>query len=171
MDNYFKEQLVKKEVSGIDMAKKVGIIALALVLVVVSSALLKQFGVIAMLAIVYGAYYLLQRTNLEYEYIFTNGDLDIDVIYSKAKRKSALNIKAKDFDIVARMNDKKFEHEFTRFEKVLDFSSGKVKDNTYVAILSHEGKRTKMIFEPNEKILEGMKMYIPRKLKWSKYGQ
>ena len=35
-------------------------------------------------------YFVIPKTDLEYEYLFVNGELDIDMIMSKSKRKSEI---------------------------------------------------------------------------------
>ena len=102
--------------------------------------------------------------NIEYEYAFTNGELDIDKIMSKSKRKRILTVSVKDFEVMAHVEDKVHAYELNGFEKILDFSSGEIKENTYAAIFMHNNQKVKMIFEPNEEILKGIFYLIPRKL-------
>lgn len=169
--SFFKEQIVKKQANGMDMLKKAVIVIVAIVLSFFSFIFLSVLAVVAVAAIWFGAWFLLQRTNKEFEYVFTNGDLDIDTIYSKSRRKRSFSANIREFETVAKVNDSNYASEMRNFQEVLDFSSGANENNTYAAMLTYNGKKTKMLFEPNEKILEAMKHYIPRKLKWKKYGQ
>ena len=40
----------------------------------------------------YGTYFYVQNTDVEYEYTFTNGELDIDKIIAKKRRKSLVSV-------------------------------------------------------------------------------
>jgi len=170
MNSIYKEQIVKRQNNSVDKLKKVGVVIIGIILTAVGTMFFQQFGVFIALGIVYGIYYMFQRFDVEYEYVFTNGDLDIDKIFAKAKRKKGLAINVKQFEIMAAVKDKQYERQVERADKVLDFSKGQVLDSTYVAIFSKDGKRTKLIFDPNEVLLESIKQYIPNKLKWKKYG-
>ena len=55
------------------------------------------------------------------------------------------------------------DHE-TNGMKVLDFSSQLPGAKTYTMISQSGSERTKVIFEPNEKLLHCMKMTAPRKV-------
>lgn len=167
--NFFIEQLVKKEKSGKDVAIK-GLIIFGAVVLTIASFLLGGLAVFIAAAVWFGAWFLLQKTNKEFEYIFTNGDIDVDTIYSKARRKKSFSANVRDFEIVAKVTDQNHAGELKNFEQVLDFSSGTNEKNTFAGIMIYKGKRTKVLFEPKEKILEAMKYYIPRQLKWKKYG-
>lgn len=96
MDHY-NEQLVKKNSDGRDIAIRalicagtVAVIALSLV-----GAVMFSFTPIIIIGIgaCYLAYLLLTGTSVEYEYIVTNNDLDIDKISGKRKRKRLITVK------------------------------------------------------------------------------
>jgi len=50
-------------------------------------------------------------------------------------------------------------------DKVLDYSSGVFNNNTYVSIYQENGKQIHLIFEPNDKIFNGIRRYIPSKIR------
>lgn len=167
--NFFKEQIIKRQPSTKDLLMKIGIVLAAVVLSLASFTFLGMFGPVGVVVALFGAYWLWQRTNKEFEYVFTNGELDIDTIYNKSQRKRTFSCDIKDFQICAKVNDTQYANEFSRAEQTLDFSSNSKDAQPYAALLDYKGKKTKMIFEPNEKILEAMRFYIPRQLKWKKY--
>ncbi|MBC7960135.1 MAG: hypothetical protein H7X94_09730 [Vallitaleaceae bacterium] len=161
----FNEQLVTKESSPKDLAKKVGIISFAVVLAFAILALIPSILLIVLIIEGLILVFLFRRFNVEYEYILTNYELDIDRIYNKMKRKKGISIDVKRFSIVVPVLKKEYENELSKVDKVLDFSSGVVKENTYAAIYTMDGKRIKLIFEPNEKLLKSIKMYCPSSFK------
>ena len=52
-----------------------------------------------------------------------------------------------------------------RNARVLDFSSGMADAKRYVLVTAENGQVTKLVFEPNETIIEGMFLMAPRKVK------
>ncbi|WP_341878085.1 DUF6106 family protein [Defluviitalea saccharophila] len=164
MGDIFKEQLVAKKRTSKDGMITALIILAAIVVALAAFAFIPQVFVFAVAIAAYGAYWLIQRQNIEYEYSFTNGELDIDQIINKSNRKRVVSVSVKEFDVMAHVEDKDHAHELTGFEKTLDFSSGEIKSNTYAAIFVHNNQKVKMIFEPNEEILKGIFHLIPRKL-------
>ncbi|HHW67091.1 MAG: hypothetical protein PWP07_2061 [Epulopiscium sp.] len=164
MGDIFKEQLVSKKRTAKDGMITALVILAAILLVAASFLFIPQAFVLVVIIVAYGAYWLVQRQNIEYEYSFTNGDLDIDKIINKSKRKRLISVSVKDFEAMAHVEDKDHSHELSGFEKTLDFSSGEIKSNTYAAVFMHNNQKVKMIFEPNEEILKGIFHLIPRKL-------
>ncbi|MDR1665348.1 MAG: hypothetical protein LBR83_10600, partial [Clostridiales bacterium] len=81
MNDVFKEQIVKRKATTADMAKKVGLVVAVIAVFFIASSIqvLFQFALYITVAAAFGAYVLMGRLNLEYEYIYTNGELDIDV--------------------------------------------------------------------------------------------
>lgn len=164
----FNEQLVSRKQNKMDTIKKVGIIIGGLVLIVLSSAIkiLATFLLPLVVIIIVVELYLLRRFNIEYEYTFTNGDLDIDKIINKSKRKHVLTISVNDILVMVPVNNSDYAKEVEDYTKLYDFSSGTVKENTYAAIIrSGTDGKIKFIIEPNEKMFKAIRSYIPRKIR------
>jgi hypothetical protein len=49
---------------------------------------------------IYGGVYLTKMLNVEYEYIVTNGEVDVDIITSKSKRKRLISFNCKDIEAI-----------------------------------------------------------------------
>ena len=83
MSDYYTEQLVKKKPEGKDI-----IIKILLVFCTVLSfffVLLLPFLLILPVLMIVLDYFMFRRLDLEYEYLYVNGDLDIDKIMGKQK--------------------------------------------------------------------------------------
>ncbi len=166
MDDLYVEQIVEKEESKKDSFKRVLIVAIACVFTIIFSFL---FGdpvhaspLIIIVAIV--ANWFFKRLNIEYEYIFTNGTLDIDCIYNKAKRKSLYSFNVSDFIVMAHIDDKERFAGYSALP-VRNLSSGEIYGNTYMFITYHNKQNVKFIIEPNAQLLDAMLKYMtPRKL-------
>lgn len=161
----FNEQLVKKQPNSKDVMKKIGIIVAAIIVILVILTLIPQIVLPAMLVEGFILVLVFRRMNVEYEYILTNNELDIDRIFNKNSRKKGMSIDVKSFVIVAPVLKKEYVDDLKKFDKVIDFSSGVVTENTYAALLNKDGKRVKLIIEPNEKMLKAMRMYCPSAIK------
>jgi hypothetical protein len=114
-------------------------------------------------ALVYLAYRLITSRNVEFEYIVTNGDLDIDKIISKRKRKRIFSASCKEFDIVARTKSNSFSQSVQALKRI-DASSSVSSPDAFFVTLNYKGEKTLVIFEPDERMLNSFKQLIPRKV-------
>ncbi len=105
--------------------------------------------------IVYGLYFLATHFNVEYEYILTNGELDIDKIIAKRRRKRVFSMNVKEFEVLEPVDRNK------NYQNILDCSSNGSQD-LYYGIFSKDSKKQTLIFNPPYKMLENMKQYSPR---------
>ena len=99
--------------------------------------------------------------NWEYEYIVTDGTVDIDKIIAKQKRKRMVSFNSRECLIIAPVN------RGTRFNeyKSLPTSSYVARDdhpNNYFAVFERVGARTVVIFQPSEDMVEAFARYNPR---------
>ena len=85
MSDYYTEQLVKKRADMKDVFIKALLVALTIVSVLI--VFLFPFGIILPVGMIVLDVFMFRRMNVEYEYLYVNGDLDIDKIMNKAKRK------------------------------------------------------------------------------------
>lgn len=174
MDTYF-EQIVAVRKSPMERFIQVGVIVLGALLIIIcgllyASGLLGSFSILfAVLAVGvgYGIYYISTQLNIEYEYIFTNGDLDVDKIISKRSRKRVLSTQCR------------FVSEFGAYHP--DSFAGRmfadritactVDDHAFYVIFSAEDSgETLLIFSPNDRLLNAMKKYAPRVIKIDNAG-
>lgn len=95
-DTFF-EQIIKVKKTSKQTLAVVGVIILALAVCFASwlfvVPILGPIGLLLIFGACWGAYKLISLTSIEYEYIFTNGDLDIDKITAKSARKRVVSIK------------------------------------------------------------------------------
>lgn len=155
----FCEYIVKVKKKPVELLLSgLGVIAGLLLLGVSLMFLFTAFSSFVLLidaGIVYGVYILITHFNVEYEYILTNGDIDIDKITAKRKRKRMLSFSTKEFEIVAPYK------EGQNYTNVLDLGTRNY-DNAYYAVFSKDGQKKTLIFNPPQKMIEAMKTYSPR---------
>lgn len=107
----------------------------------------------------FGTVVLRRNFSLEYEYIFTNGVLDIDVIKGRARRKDLVSIPCKSIEHMAPIR-----HGFSTDRKVVDAIYNEKLGRKYYVNYSQSGVAYTLLFQPPEKILDNMKKYNPRNI-------
>ncbi len=160
MSDYYTEQLVKQKTKASSvLAKIVLIVVTALSFFLV---LLFPMAMIVPVIMIAVDMFLFKRFDLEFEYLYVNGDLDIDKIMAKQKRKRVFETNVRDIEVLAPTGS--IELQQYQRTKTYDFSSGAGEVKTYEMVTNSQGQTVKIIFEPNKTILEGMKMLAPRKV-------
>lgn len=163
MNDVFKEQIVKRHPTSKDTLKRVGLVLAVFAVMIITFMLITPFAPVITLVAGFGAWFLMSYLRVEYEYAFTDGELDIDVIYNRSRRKRLFSAKVKDFEIMAHVEDKMRMGEFQGAAETLDYSSGVVSNDTYAFLTNYKGKRTKIIIEPNAVMLKAMATVLTRR--------
>ena len=93
MDTFF-EQIVRIKKSGSTLALVLFIwfLAISVAVFLFFFPLLGALSAIVIIGILYGAWWLSTKFNVEYEYIVTNEDMDVDKIINKSARKRLASI-------------------------------------------------------------------------------
>ena len=91
----FVEQMIKRKLSAKDYLIAVGIAIVAMILVflclTVFARIIGTLFVLIIGGIIYIAYKLIRMRLLEFEYSFTNGDLTVDKIIDRSRRKRVIS--------------------------------------------------------------------------------
>lgn len=160
----YAEAGVKQKGTAKTTMIRIGLIALVFVTVLISQ-LASWLYVVPVLAFL-GTLYIFPRLNLEYEYIYVDGQIDFDRIMGGAKRKTVLSVDMENVEIVApSKSDELLAFSGREGLVTKDYSSRQPDSRTYTMIVSKDGKLTRIIFEPTAKFLECMKGKSPRKVK------
>ena len=160
----FIEKIVRRRKSLLDMAYTSFIITVALILSFLAFVMIPSISPLIIMGVGYLAYFLASKRNIEYEYAVTNGDLDVDIIFSQKKRKRVFSANCKEFDIVASMNSDQHTKGLLENKTVEDYTSRNPLANRWYISLKHAGKEKIILFEPSEQILDSFKVFIPRKV-------
>ncbi|MBE5938467.1 MAG: hypothetical protein E7265_10615 [Lachnospiraceae bacterium] len=126
---------------------------------IINSKLLFVLGMI----MAFFAVWLWPRFNMEWEYIFVDGQIDFDTISGGEKRKTRLRIDFDDVEVVAPVGS----HALDAYKncRILDYSSLRNDAKVYVVVGKVGEKGLCQIhFEPSEKMVEMMKQKSPRKV-------
>lgn len=119
-------------------------------------------GFLFIAAVWYGVYRLSGILHVEYEYIMTGDEIDIDRITDRRVRKRVLSVSAKNIEML-RPYEEAYLLDLQGDFKRVDVSSGQKEAQRYFLIApGKEGKKLFLVFEPGEKILERFSHYSPR---------
>ncbi len=163
----FLEYLMRKKTTGKDVLCKLLLVMAAVFLCVLLVGWAHILGTIAffgIVAVVYGLMVLLRRYNLEYEYIFTNGDLDVDVIQARQSRKRLISLSCKDIEVMASAKNADHGSAFEnpsiskKYDAVFDYTKGGI----YHILFVHDGEQLLLTFQPPAKLLAAMQKMNPR---------
>lgn len=122
------------------------------------------FAVILMFAVGFATYILYRNSRVEYEYLYVDGQLTIDKILGKAKRKKAWEGTMNEIQIIAPSDSFVLNDYRSGQSHVLDFSSHIPGSRTYTAIVQSPSGQERIIFEPNDKMIQCFRQTAPRKV-------
>lgn len=152
MDTFF-EQIVKKKKTALELGGIVATIIVALVLVAVLWVLsVPLLTPLLTVGILYGAWWLLTGLNVEYEYCVTNGDIDIDLIIAKRKRKRIVSVVGRKVECLLPYNAATVDEKAYQ-RVVVAASSKKAEGLWYFTYHSKKSGHTLVLFEPEERVL------------------
>lgn len=169
MDVFMEQVVVKTPTSRdkmLEVLAKISAFAFAFALAFASIAF---FPYIAPLALFLGflavwfSFRLSKRLVVEYEYALTNGELDVDKIIGKSKRKRLCSVHIGTITAFGKWNDDMLVEADSTIVLASD-NSGKL-DEYYMDFKYKDYGETTLFFSPNEKMLELITGYLPREIK------
>ena len=164
MTDMYSELLVKKEQTVKDQAIKILLIFL-LVFTAIAGLILTPLAWVLTIGLGIAAYFVLPLLDLEYEYVFVNGELDIDRIASKAKRKRMKSFDLAKMEIMAPVNSHRMDYQNHNTNmKVLDFSSGNSQHKIFAMIIPDDTTVYRVLLEPYKELLDNIARSCPRKV-------
>ncbi len=164
MSDLYTEVIVKRKPSAKDMILKSLLIA-GTALAVFAFMVMGIIGFVIFIALAVADYFLLPTFNLEFEYLYVNGELDIDKIMSKQKRKRVYSADVSNLELLAPSNSHALDsYNRNNSIKTLDFSSRNPQNKTYTMIIKGEKGLERVIFEPNDVMLSDIKRVRPREV-------
>lgn len=169
MDHFMEEVVVKRQKGFQDFLYYFAtflMVVTALLGFTMLSGLLMAFswdGLIITLIFVGSAVFLFLRRNrirTEYEYTFTNGDLDFAQVFNNEKRKSLGTMRVKNveaFGLVSGASFNKFLNMPGMTRKNWFLNRGA---ELYYFYYQKEGKKTMIILEPSPELVDMIKKYL-----------
>ncbi len=165
----FIEQLVRKKKTKKEYIR-MGLCALGAVcnavlfLVLFQIPFIGAFALFICFGLMYLLYMALTGTNLEYEYSFTNGVLDVDKIINLRKRKKLAEIYAKNIEAMASGKTADYQRLLADRGVRKIYASTMEAEDLYYILFFKDGVMTMLIFNPNQEIRESFFRYNPKKV-------
>jgi fatty acid desaturase len=120
MEDIFMEKIVCRKKDGIHYLKVTIVIITAFLLMTTLGWLMLAVAVLSFLlpimvaGCVYGAWWLITSMDVEFEYIVTNGEIDIDRIRAPAEKQTTGLRTRQDFEIMGRLDGDEFREAAAR---------------------------------------------------------
>lgn len=166
----FSEVIVKRKLTTGNYIVRVicGIIAVLLLALLIVGFFVNLPGLFIFAIIIWVIeYFIIRFQKVEYEYIFTSGDLDFDQLSGDMRRKRKLSVTFEAMEVLAAEGSHHLDgYNHNNGIKVYDFSSRDKSKKRYVYVGNNGDQgRVKVFFEPSEKMLDNMYRYSPSKVK------
>ena len=163
MDTFF-EQIVSIKKSGKAIALFLAVWAFALFLCLailfIGTQFLGAFAPILIVGIGYGAWWLTSKLNIEYEYIVTNGTMDVDKIINKSSRQRISSFELANVERVEKYNDHLLQN--IKKENIV-FACDRNSPDAYLLVASKEDTKVNyIVFTPSEKLKDAIKKSLPK---------
>lgn len=166
MNESYAETSVKKRPSPTSFLIKGLLITLTVVALLFGTLYLGPFAIVAVGVLLLICVLVFPYLKVEYEYVFCDGQLDFDKIYSGNKRKTALRIDFENVEMMAPISSHALDSYQHQQPKTVDFTSGlKERENAVYAVMVRQGEQlTRILYEPSEKMIAMIKQKAPRKV-------
>lgn len=164
MEQLFMEKIVKRKRTGLDTAINAGIILACVILSIAALLFIPSFGLFLAVGLGYGTWFLLGQRNVEFEYALTNGELDIDRIVARRRRKRIFSAHGKEFEMVAPQRSVYWSNDYKAMKKVLDATSGKEAEGVWFIVTPIGGERGVVLFQPTPAMIDSLWHINPRKV-------
>ena len=162
MSESYSELLVKRKPAfGIVLIKSllIGLMGACLVLTLLGNPF-TLFGMV-----IFGVifYFIRGKSDLEYEYLYVGGELSVDKIIGRQKRKAVINMPIEKIAIVAPTGSEHLDEYKKKDLKKLNFTSNTGKP-TYTVIFNGKEIQYRILMELNEEIITAMYNMAPRRV-------
>jgi len=152
----FCEYMVKRKKGAKEIAVTAGVVFAAILITLLLFGFLGQLSFVLICVVWYGAWWLISRTDIEFEYILTSTILDIDKIMAKRARKRILSIDLKEI-----LSCRAADGALSGDTKIIDATPNGEEDGVYAVDFDKNGIRTRLLFKPNKKMLKEIKKASP----------
>ncbi|MFV0399380.1 MAG: hypothetical protein ACK5LX_02020 [Oscillospiraceae bacterium] len=168
MQDIFVEYMVVKKKSPLIYLLTVLLVVVAIVVavlaMVLSSALgqaFSMFGPLLAVGAIFGAYYLITSQNIEFEYLITNGEMDVDKIVAQRKRRRLITVNMRQVEAFGRYQEQ--EHAGKSYQTRLVACDSLASDDLWYCVSRQKEKgQTLVVFNASERMLNAVKPFLPK---------
>ena len=164
MSDLYREILIQRKTPLVNKLLKgllFGITAICIAAGLLFLPLLLPVGLL--LGIVFW-FLVIPKLEVEYEYLYVNGSLDIDAIYSRQKRKRVAEYEMSELELLAPTGSHALDSYVNQKSKYRDFSSGDPEAKTYTLVYNKDRERELVKVELDDVVLGDIRRLAPRKV-------
>ena len=138
-----------------------GILAAIAVFFITGLMRLHMIGIVAVLVILFFTLQTIAFHKWEYEYIITQGIVDIDKVIAQRKRARVMSFDARDCEMIAPQNRGNY---FSAYKDLpmTDCTAYTANEHNYFAVFERAGVRRCILFQPTEDMVQSLKRYNPK---------
>ncbi len=122
------------------------------------------FSILLFCAVSFCTYLIFRNSYVEFEYLVIDGQLTVEQIMGRAKRKKICDINMTDVRMIAPSDSDVLKDYRTGSERIVDFGSHMPHAKKYSVIVASRNGQREVIFEPDEKMLACLWQSAPRKV-------
>ncbi len=178
MGDVFLERMIKKKTEGKDYLLFAGIVVGILLLTFVGFVLgflvvgVPTLSLLITAAAVFGGYKLIGMRLLEYEYSLTNGYVTVDKIMNRSTRKRLTSFDCDSCEDLGEYAGNEERLKNRSFDtRVFATEYADHRGSWYMIVHGKKTGKTLVVFDPDEDFQEAVKKFIPRQLKFEKFGR
>ncbi|MBU3158777.1 hypothetical protein KPL37_03180 [Clostridium frigoris] len=162
MDNFYEQLVTTSKTTSYNIVSKstyvLGLIGLFL-------ASVNMIFAILLIALAVACYFYKSKLYVEYEYQFTNGEVDIEKILEMKKRKKVTTFNIKEVGLLA-LSDSDVVKDFSgKPTSIVKCYPTNTKGPIYVAMVTEGKDKMQLLFMPDEKFINLCFKYNPRAVK------
>lgn len=164
----FTEQMVKRGNARTDFIHRIYLILIGAIIVAIPFLIGYNVAIyiesVVIVIVLLMLWIMWRQAAKEYEYIYTDGNLDIDVVYSRSTRKHLFSVDMKRAIVLGHHDSEQVKKVLPgyKFDKTIYACQGKPADGTYALVAEYRSKQYLIYFEPDDRILRFIKAYSPR---------
>lgn len=166
-DDTFVEELVVRRPTVFSTLIRVALVIVGVLFVMFGFLVIPYVFPLCLAIVCVLIWFLFRAQYVEYEYAFTNGDLDIDRIAGKRHRKQLLSIHESKIRVMAPY-EAEYEGEVRGYQvsRKLDVSeSARAAGRWFVIYEPYENDYGFLVFQPSERMRTAMKKYLKDRMK------
>ena len=161
MDTFYEQIIsIKKTSKTTAMFLGIWFLAFLLVFLLFITNFLGAINLILYFGIIYGAFWLSTKLNVEFEYIITNGTMDIDKIINRSSRKRIVTFELSGVTRLEKYNAAAITN---INQKDIITACNLDDENAYfMAVSKSNGDTVNLIFSPNDKLKSAISKFAPK---------
>ncbi len=161
----FVEDAVKSKPTGSQGAIRIASLVITIILAIATlMGVFLPFSAVLCIIFIVTTFIIMGNKNIEFEYDYTNGSLEIAKIINNEKRKKIVSVESAEIRQIAAIGtNESLKYDNVKM-KIYDCSAHDEDVKDYILVAHNEEKNYdfKVLFSPSEKLINAMKKYNKR---------